>query len=335
MIKKKNGIRKIFICICMCALFMGALAGCSDGTKVVLTTGFKKNEVFKIGSASCTLPEVMVYLTNMQNRYESIFGEEIWEAAGSGDTLQGEIKEQVLAELAQIKAMNLLASEKGTELKGTDEDRVNAAAKEYFASLSDAEKKLLGVDEKLITQMYREYATAARVYEQIVENVNPEISDDEARTITVLAIRMETEEEAREVLLKALREEADFETLASTYSEDATITYSFGKGEMEPTIESAAFDLGKNEISNCVQATTGWYVLKCISTFDEAQTQLNKERIARERRNEAFNSEYSAFVETLSRQLNEALWDTVEMLQDEAVVTDRFFEVYNTYFQME
>ena len=38
--------------------------------------------------------------------------------------------------------------------------------------------------------MYGEYALAAKVYRQIVENVNPEISDDEARTITVEAIRV-------------------------------------------------------------------------------------------------------------------------------------------------
>ncbi|MBQ7840391.1 MAG: peptidyl-prolyl cis-trans isomerase [Lachnospiraceae bacterium] len=328
-------VKRALVCICMSVVLTGVLAGCSDATKVVFTTGFKKNEVFQIGDASCTLPEIMVYLTNMQNRYENVYGEEIWNAKGSSKSLEEEIKEQVLAQLAQIKAMNLLAEEKGIVLEEKDEERVAASARDYYASLNETERKLLDVDEKLITQMYREYAMAASVYEQIVENVNPEISDDEARTITVLAIRTETEEEARAVLLKALEEGADFEALADTYSEDTAISYSFGKGEMEEPIEKAAFDLGKNEISNCIKASNGWYVLKCTSTFDEAQTQANKEKIADERRNEAFNTEYNAFVDSLVRRLNEELWTNVTMIQDENVTTDSFFEIYNQYFQVE
>lgn len=43
-------------------------------TKIVLTTGFDKDEVFRIDKASCRLPEVMVYLTNMKNQYEQALG---------------------------------------------------------------------------------------------------------------------------------------------------------------------------------------------------------------------------------------------------------------------
>ena len=44
-----------------------------DGkTKIVLTTGFSENEVFKIGSSSCDRSEIMVYLTNMQNQYDDM-----------------------------------------------------------------------------------------------------------------------------------------------------------------------------------------------------------------------------------------------------------------------
>ncbi len=61
-------------------VLMMALTGCGggDGLKVVLTTGFDKDEVFRIESISCTLPEMMVYLTNIQNQYESVYGTEIW-----------------------------------------------------------------------------------------------------------------------------------------------------------------------------------------------------------------------------------------------------------------
>lgn len=310
-------------------------AACGGDRKVVLTTGFKKNEIFKIGELSCTQAEVMVYLTNMQNQYEAVYGEEIWNAKGDGSSLEQEAKEQVLSELVQVKSMALLAKQKAVVLDEKEEEKVSAAGREYFQSLNEAEVTALGVDEKTVTQMYREYALAAKVYQQIVENVNPEISDDEARTITVLQIRLDTMEEAQDVLDRVLEEGADFEALAEKYSRDAVIRCSFGKGETKKEIEDAAFDLGKDEVSGLVPCGDSWYILKCISTFDEAQTQVNKVEILRKRRNEAFNTEYNAFVGSLTRQLNEQLWESVAFIHDENVTTDSFFSVYNLYFQTE
>lgn len=303
--------------------------------KVVLTTGFKKNEVFKIGEQSCTQAEVMIYLTNMQNQYESVYGEEIWNAKGDGASLEQEAKEQVLAELVQVKSMALLAKQKEISLDEKEEEKAAAAGREYFQSLNETEIAALGADEKTVTEMYREYALAAKVYQQIVENVNPEISDDEARTITVLQIRLDTMEEAQEVLELVSDEGADFEALAEKYSEDTVIRYSFGKGEAEKEIEDAAFDLGKDEVSGMIPCGDSWYILKCISTFDEAQTQLNKAEILKKRRNEAFHTEYAAFVASLSRQLNEQLWEEIAFIHDENVNTDSFFDIYNLYFQSE
>lgn len=322
------------VVLCAVSAAAGLLAGCGQDTKVVLTTGLKKDEIFRISEKSCTLPEFMIYLTNMQNQYEAVYGREIWNAKGEGASLEQEAKEQVLAELAQVKAMALLAQAKGTVLDEKETERVAAAAKEYFASLNETEISAFGADERLIGQMYTEYALSARVYREIVENVNPEISDDEARTITVLAIRIKEREQAQTICREAKQEGADFEALAEANSEDRNISYSFGKGEMEEAIETAAFDLGKDEVSDVIEADDGFYVLKCVSTFDEAQTRINKEKILEERRNEAFNSEYDTFVNSLVRQLNDELWKSVTLIHDENVKTDSFFTVYNTFMQV-
>ena len=308
---------------------------CGDEKQVVLTTGLKKNQVFQISNKSCLLPEVMVYLTNMQNQYESIYGTGIWESAQTGTSMEEQAKEQVLAELAQVKAMVLLAESKGVELTEQEEDRAKAAAKEYYGSLNETEIVTLDVDEELLTKMYREYALSQKVYQQIIGSVNPEISDDEARTVTILAIRSDDEAAAREALEKVSAEGADFESLAESLSEDTTVSYSFGKGEVDESIEKVAFELGKNEVSGVIAGEKGYYVIKCISTFDEAQTAANKEKITNQRRSEAFASEYNSFVDTLPRQLNEELWATVQMVKDENVVTESFFATYEKFFTVE
>lgn len=320
-------------------------------TKIVLTTGFDKDEVFRIDKASCRLPEVMVYLTNMKNQYEQALGSQIWQTSYEGETLEENVKETVLAGIARIKAMNLLAEEYGISLSDEETGAAAKAAGQYFASLGDRERELLGVDEKALCAMYEEFALAEKVYEYLIADINPEISDDEARTITVQHIlirtyslneagervpyddeaRKEAHRKAREVLRKA-RAGEDFAGLITEYSEDSNPSYSFGKGVMETAFEEASFNLGTDEISDIVETDHGYHIIKCISTFDRDETDRNKVKIVEQRRKEVFSEEYSGFVEKLTRSLNEELWEKVGFLDDAEVTTGTFFEVYQEVF---
>jgi foldase protein PrsA len=50
------------------------------------------------------------------------------------------------------------------------------------------------------------------------------------------------------------------------------------------------------------------------------------------RKEEVFGQEYDAFVETLTRTLNEDLWEKVSLNRNEDVSTRNFFDIYNQYF---
>lgn len=331
------------------------LSGCMDslkGSKVVLTTGFEKNEVFRIEDMSCTLPEAMVYLVNTKNRYESVYGREIWNVSLDGVTLEENIKETVLAQLAQQKTMNLLARQNGVALSEEEEARAMQAAETYFQSLSEEEKSTLQITVKDVEELYREYALARKVYQYIIKDINPEISDDEARTITVQYIYFRTcvldgtgrkieysEEEKQEILRKAeevrfqlKNEEADFEELILKYSDSEEGTCSFGKGEKDQAFEDAAFNLETDEISDIVETPEGYYLIKCISTFNRTETDANKVKIVEKRREEVFGQEYEDFVAALTRNLNEDLWQSVSLAGTENITTSDFFDVFDKYF---
>ena len=325
--------------------------GSSDGTKVVFTTGFGKNEVFRIGDESCSKAEIMIYLTTTQNQYENVYGTEIWNTSLNGVTLEDNVKETVLARIAQIKTMYLLAKEKEVTL---DEAEVVQAAQEYYSSLNDTEIEAMGATEEIVENLYREYAMADKVYQLIIQDINPEISDDEARKITVQQIFFATAstdmdgnlkpysessiqsayEKACEVRDLAVDGEHDFTELASKYSDDSEITYSFGKGEAESAYEEAAFNLATDEVSQVVKCERGYYIIKCINTLDREETDANKLKIVEERKREV-GQEYDSFVNTLVRQLNDKLWDEITLIMDEQVTTDNFFDVYAKYFPEE
>ncbi len=352
--KTKKQKRKWIVVILAVAAM---LCACTDEQRgnVIFTSGFGKDELFRIGNTSCTKAEYMIYLTNMQNHYENVFGEEIWDVTFEGIRFEENMKENVLAKIAQMKSVYLLALEKGITLSDKEKEQLEKAATEYFDSLSETERELLQTDRETILRLYTEYTLANKVYQQITEEVNPEISDDEARTITVEQIvlktnttdshgntieytdrmKEETQKKIDEIRELATNGENDFSVLVGKYNEEESGTISFQRDEVEPAIGDVAFLLDKDEISPVIETPEGYYLLKCISTFDREQTEENKLVLIEERKNEAFGKEYEAFVETLAKKLNEEVWEEIQLRKEAEIKTDTFFEVYETYFPAE
>lgn len=352
--------KKIYMwkALMLLAIISVALCGCrnkeekkEEGTKIVLTTGFENDEVFRIDKSSCKLSEVMIYLMNTKNQYEEVFGEEIWNTSHNGVTLEANMKETVLAKLAKIKAMNLLAQQEGVVLDEDEKSRISKAAEKYYKSLNETELARFAVAQEHIYAMYEEYALADKVYKHLIADINPEISDDEARTITVQHILIKTyslNEEGekvpytiqakREAYQRAMeawqlaRDGEDFSGLIAEYSEDGSPSYSFVKGSLDTAFEEAAFNLGTDEISSIVESASGYHIIKCISSFDREETDRNKIKIVEQRRKEVFDEEYTKFVNGLTRNLNTKLWEKVGFLEDEKIVTTSFFETFHKYF---
>ncbi len=357
----KSKLTKYGICryagIILIALLLSALCACGKkgnvDTKVVLTTGFSADEVFKIENISCKIPEIMVYLTTTQNQYEEVYGEQIWQADLDGVTLKENVKETVLAKIAQIKTLNLLAESQKITLDKEEVEKAQAAAEAYYGSLNETEIALMDVTLNVITQLYEEYALAEKIYALIIKDINPEISDDEARIITIQHILIKTYttdgrgkrveytasakqaayERAKEVLALATDGEHDFETLISQYNEDNVDTYSFGKGEMPEAFEDASFNLGMDEISGIVEDEYGYHIIKCLNTFNREQTDRNKILIIEKKKKEVFGQEYDAFVTSLNRQLNDKVWNEISFIHNSEVSTSNFFDVYLEYFE--
>lgn len=346
----RKKISRLLNCIMVLILAASMLSGCTEAEKeIVLTTEFKEDEIMRINDISCYMPEMMLYLTNVKNQYESIYGEELWEKDLGDETLSERIKEMVLAKVAQVKVMNLMAADYGISLTDEEAEKVARAAEEYYSSLNDKEIELTGATLETVNRIYMEYLLAEKVYDYTIQDINPEISDDEARRITVQQIlirvygydsngnrvdytdkgREEAKELAYEIRDRATgtEEPEDFESLATEYNEDDAITVTFGRGEKESAYEEAAFDLDTDEISDVIETEKGYYVLKCISVNNVEETQENKVTILQERRDEAFEERYDAYVLTIRKNLNRELYDSITLIEDPEVTTKDLFEV--------
>ncbi|MBO4702592.1 MAG: peptidyl-prolyl cis-trans isomerase [Lachnospiraceae bacterium] len=329
------------------SVFLSVILLTACDRTVVVTGGFAEGEVFRINTLSCSRSEMNIYLTNMANAYEATFGEQIWSTSAGNTTIEDAFKETVLAKVTRIKVLNLMAKEEKITLSGDEKKSLKKAAKAYMKTLSKNEKTELGADEDLVYQMYSEYALAEKVYNSIVDEVNFEISDDDARSITVEQIFIKTyhedthgrltdysdaaKAEAKERAL-AIREkavtESDFESLCALYNEEDESTHTYRRGEMPETYENVAFALEEGEISYVITTDDGYYIVKCISTYERKATNENKEAIINEAKRKAFEEKYNEFLPNVIANINEKEWENIKIIHNADMKTDSFFDIY-------
>ena len=158
---KKTSLKRtgtLLSCLLLCIL---VLAGC--GRSLVITTGFRHGEVFRLGKEKCRIAEMKVYLLDLQKQSEAMYGDAIWESEAKED-LQQAVKDQALAQLTRVKALKSMGVSMNIMLTNEEEDLAAAARNKYFAALSQEEKKYIGLDEKKILKVFEDYALAERMW---------------------------------------------------------------------------------------------------------------------------------------------------------------------------
>ncbi len=309
---------------------LGTMTGCGDDTKIVFTTGISGNQIFKIGSTTGTMPEAMVYLTTFYNQYGDIYGEAMWNYDFGGVSLEEHVKDVVLTKLAQIKIMNLMAEEQGISLSKEEQQNVLAASQAYYEKLPESLREQEEITEKVVENVYKEYAIANKVYATITESADMEISDDEARTVVVQMLKVKDFKTAKEALGKINLGE-DFESVAAKYSEDKQIVKNYARGVAEASFEELLFSMDEGEISKILEISDGYCIVKCISTMDYEATQANKLILAEQRKKEAFSKAYQEVAVNTHSQFRDKHWEKLT-LQTELHSTDaNFFEIYDEY----
>ena len=314
-------------------LAAGNLSGCSafENIRVVLTTGVSGDQLFKVGKSVCTLQEAMIYVMDYQQQYESVYGVEMWEHDFGGVTLEEYVKDTIVAQLASVKAITLLADDYDVKLDDAEKKRVKEASEEYYLALSQEQREYMDLKCEDVEDLCSAHLLAEKVYAEITKNVNTEVSDDEARIITVQQIRLDTAEAAQDVKQK-LDEGKDFAAAASAYSKDSQITFTFGRGEHKEAYEEAAFALENDQISGVIEDEEGYYILKCVNNFDQEATEENKITMAEKRRNEVFGEAYDKLIAETPSEFHERLWEKVHFSNWTGEMPPNFMEIYEAYF---
>lgn len=312
------------------ALSTMALCGCNKleigDVKVVLNNDMKQNIVFSLDTFQCTKSEAQIITASIQNRYEKIYPEQVWDWESGGKNLESYMKDIALQRLIKIKSFACLAEEQNVTLDESEQEKAKQAAEALFSSLTAEQKENWEVTQSILENLYSQYILAGKIYKQTIAQVPTEISDDEARQVQGLQIVTDSKEKAEEALRRVENGEA-FQTVASEIMKQKNISFCYGRDDCEDELESCIFSLGQEEVSQVVESDNHYYLFYCEAPIVEETLEENKKAILEMRQQQAFSELYDPFVAKLATVFNDSNWEMVDVSYGEAKNVD-FFQYY-------
>lgn len=270
--------------------------------------------------------ETMVIVTTEKKRYEDLYTDQIWDTQvdENGTTFDAALTSQVHQFLQELKIMSHAAGEQELALSSEEQGRAEKAAESYFAALGEETAAEWELSMEQVEALYGDYLLAEKLVNSLTEESSLEVSDSEAKVISVYQIELSDAAKAEAVQAQAAAEGADFASLAKESSEDPEIRKQVRRGEYGSAYEEQVFQLAAGGVSGVIEDNGKYYVVKCISDYDEAATRLHKEEMVRQRKNQAFVDAYQGYESEASLSGEESLWEGISMKESPAVQADFF-----------
>jgi len=347
--------REIWMCLCMavCLCITAALSVGCEGVKKkaeenIQTEGelTMDSVVMRVGDYPITYREVLIYMYQLKERYEPGFGKDIWNFQPDGDRSFGEYAmEEVKSNLTQIKIIVQQAQKEGVTLDEDEKAEVSEQAEDYLKNIRDEDIKKYGLTKEFIEQVYSDNRLAEKMFDVTTSVVATDIPDEDAKQITIQYFMVLTDgvdrngksvhlkkkkqlSEAKE-RAKKLREQAkqadDFGNFADANSEleDCGLTYGAENVSREFAQESgvpmavlhAGLSMKTGQIGAVLQAKNGYYVLYCVSDFDEDATRAKKESMIEQEQEEVFSNAYTEWSGGYRIEFGQKMWEQISFME--------------------
>lgn len=277
--------------------------------------------------------QTMIVIATERNRYRDVYTDQIWQVAvdDEGTQFQTYLLGEIKSFLSELKTMKLLADEREIRLSGQEKEQLQELAGDFYDSLTKEDLDYIRADKQDVYELYEDYHLANKLVDELTGQVDLEISDSEAKVITVQEISVSDEGQAAQIHEQAAAEGTDFLALARQTSESQQIERSVGRGEESKEYEDAVFSLEAGAVSPVIRQDGSYVIVKCINAYDEAATLARKEKLALARKNQAFRQIYDAFAAEHPVELQGGIWEKVSLASGENSTTTGFFEMYQEF----
>ena len=330
-------IRHRLAAVALAAFVAVCSSGCQVGDETLtISREMEEHELFQIAGITCDVPVIKLLLMTNMNLHGESYGITLLhnEDLKVQKKFEQYVKQITMDEICNIYCMVALANEKQITLTEEQSELAQWAGEDCFKSLSESEVAVLGITQEQVQELYTNYALAEKVYRTLVKDINEEVSDNEARIMKIRQIYTANKEQAQQALAE-LEEGVEFSSVAANYNEADEISVTLQRGMLPEAAETVVFSMEDGETSQLIETTQGYYIFYCDNKFDEAQTQLHKQDIVEQRKQEAYHAVYDPFLETVHSRLNESVWNEISVREMEQYAYADFYNIYEKYFGKE
>ena len=281
-----------------------------------------------------TKEQAMVIISNERNRYENAYSEDIWKISvdDEGTGFDKLTIQNVKSYLEEIKLLCMLADERGISITSTERDIVRQMTDEYMAGLDEGDLEYIGCTREDVQKMYTDIFQAEKLINSITGTVDSEISDSEAKVISIQQIVTADEKKAKAILKRIKIDGENFNSMASRYTEDEEIDLKLMRSDNdEDLITRTAFSLEENEVSNILFKDGLYYIIKCTDGYAEEDTLLRKARLEEAMNNKAVIDIIGPYRNEHNIQFVERFWNNMDFSEPDGSEADDFFDIYNEY----
>ncbi len=283
----------LFMMLVLCVGVMNGCGGTSDDSQVVAKVG---DEVITVGELKYTI-EVIKMQSVGQLQGDDV--EEFWNTDKDGKDAESYIREKAMELLIDVSVMAQTAKDNDLSISA---DEIN---KEFTDNAEALQQTMdtYGVSKETLKAVYRKQMLYSKYGERVLavsERFNP--SDDvlkevfaknfyKAQHILVMTIdqttgqklpqeQLDAKKAEIEALLKQAKGGADFQALMMEHSEDpgkdsAPDGYVFSDGEMVTEFYEGTAALEENGISDIIESSYGYHIIKRIPLDMEADFTAN------------------------------------------------------------
>lgn len=323
---------RIMICLGVCLMVLLTACG-GNKSKVGKADGEeaeKDTVLMAVGEESISVEEAKAYVSFLKHQYEGSIGGVIWDYQLEGQALSDYAKVQIQNLLSQIKILKQVAAAQEITLTEDELEESRTDAIDYLNRLSKEEKKQSGLTEDLLTSIYSENILANKVFEISTNDVDTNISDDEAKQITVQYLMVMTKgtdkngntvdmtaEERKQAkakakdLLKQAKDATNFLTFAQSNTDAGEAELTFSRADAPSELAGQAFSLHSGQLSPLIEGQSGYYIIYCVNDDDEDATAKHKEELILKRQKESFEKKFTEWSKEYTIVISDSLWQQI------------------------
>lgn len=323
---KKRGLFSIIVL----SLFAVCFSGCKIGDKdVYLNSGSGISNAFIIGDRKCPKKEANLYIGCFADYYGSVGTLDI--ENDSRVSFDSEtLKNSAFSLMTRVYSLDLYAAENDMKLSESEISYCDSAAMDFYSKMTEEDRQKTGVSEKDIKAAYEKYALALKVYNSLMEGVDGNVTEDEARVMDGYIIYLSNGEKLSE-LESRIKAGDSFATLTQVYSEDSKKVLSFGRGTYPKNFDEKAFSLEDGEISDRIETDDGFYFVQCVNKYDKEKSEINKTVIIDKRQRALLKQIESEQRENYYTELNSTYFDGVSVPDLKISVGKEFFSTIENH----